>query len=141
MLLGEFRQAINENGGLLLPSQYLVDLAAGMVLTRGFDRNLMLFPHNEWQLLAHKVLNRPLSYQHSRNLRRRLFSNATVLDADQSNNIQIPDFLCEFALLKGEVVLTGMYDYLEIWNAQLWQSVCDAISEGNNGSVWEDAGV
>jgi len=141
MFLGEFRQAIDENGGLVLPSHYLTAYASGIVVTRGFDRNLMLFAHDEWQLLAHKILNRPISNHQSRNLRRRIFANAAVLRVDKNSRIQIPDSLCDFAILKDEVVLTGMYDYLEIWNSRLWQAVSDAVVDDNNGSVWEAAGV
>jgi MraZ protein len=141
MFLGEYRQTIEEKGGLLLPSQYSIELASGMVVTRGFDRNLMLFPHHGWQLLAHKILNRPLSNQQGRALRRRFFSNAAVLNADQYGRIQIPASLCDFAGLEGEVVLAGMYDYLEIWNTQTWQPVYDAINSGENGSIWETVGV
>ena len=141
MFLGEYRQAIDEKCGLLIPSQYSVELASGMVVTRGFDRNLMLFPHHGWQLLANKILNRPLSNQQSRALRRRLFSNAAVLNADRYGRIQIPASLCDFAGLEGEIVLTGMYDYLEIWNAHIWQSVHDAINQGEHASIWETIGV
>lgn len=141
MFLGEYRQAIDEKGGLRLPSQFSAELASGMVVTRGFERNLMLFPHHGWQQLANKILNRPLSIQQSRALRRRLFSNAAVLNADQYGRIQIPASLCNFAGLEREVVLAGMYDYLEIWSTQTWQPVFDAINHGENGSVWETVGV
>ncbi len=141
MFLGEFRQVIDEKGGLLLPSQYLSALGAGMVVTRGFDRNLMLFPRNEWQILASKILNRPLSIQQSRNLRRRLFSSAALIDSAKNSHIQIPQTLREFAELSGEVILTGMYDYLEIWNMQFWRSECEVINESANGSIWETTGV
>ncbi len=141
MFLGEYKQAIDEKGGLLLPSQFSNELASGMVVTRGFDRNLMLFPHHGWQLLAHKILNRPLSIQQSRSLRRRLFSSAAVLKADQHGRIEIPAALCEFAALDGQVVLTGMFDYLEIWNTRMWQPVQDAINNGESNSIWETIGV
>jgi MraZ protein len=141
MFLGEFRQAMDEKGGLLLPSQYSFELASGMVVTRGFDRNLMLFSHQGWQLMAQKILNRPLSNQQSRALRRRFFSSAAIFKADQYGRIQIPVSLCDFAGLEGEVILAGMYDYLEIWNIQIWQPVYDAINNGEDSSIWETDGV
>ena len=141
MFLGEYRQAMDEKGRLLLSSQYSIELASGMVVTRGFDRNLMLFPRDGWQLLAQKILNQPLSNQQSRALRRRFFSSAIVLNADQYGRIQIPASLCDFAGLEGEVVLAGMYDFLEIWNIQTWQSVYDVINNGENDSIWETVGV
>ena len=93
-------------------------LASGMVVTRGFEENLMLFPHHEWQVFAQKILNQPLSLAQSRALRRRMFSNAAVIEVDRRGRIQIPASLCEFAGLKRQVVLAGMFDYLEIWNPQ-----------------------
>jgi MraZ protein len=141
MFLSEYKQTIDDKGGLLLPDSYSAELSDGMVLTRGFDQNLMLFPHQGWQLLAHKILNRPLSFNQSRALRRRLFSSAAVLRADKRGRIQIPNSLCKFAALDGEVVLAGMYDYLEIWNYQAWQLVNDAINNVHDGSIWETTGI
>jgi len=141
MLLGEYRQSIDKKGGLQLPSQISAELASGMVITRGFDCNLMLFPQSVWQQLAQKILGRPLSNQQSRALRRRIFSNAAVLFPDQYDHIQIPASLCKFATLEGDVVLTGMYDHVEIWNTQLWQPVHDLISNGDNGSDWATVGI
>lgn len=141
MFLGEYRQAIDGKGGLLLPRQYSVELAGGMVVTRGFERNLMLFPQPEWHLLAQKVLNRPLSHLQSRSLRRRLFSKAAVINVDKNGRIQIPASLCDFAELDGEVMLAGMYDYLEIWSMRLWQPIHDATNDEEASSVWEMVGV
>lgn len=141
MLLGEHKQAIDEKGGLLLPSQYSVLLASGIVVTRGFERNLMLFPHDGWQLFAHKVLNQPLSFRNSRALRRRLFSNAAVLNIDPYGRIHIPSALRDFAELQGEVVLAGMYDYLEIWDIRHWLPEQEAANSRDNGSIWETVGV
>ena len=141
MFLGEYRQAIDEKGGLRLPDPYSSDLHAGMVVTRGFDRNLMLFSHQGWLLLAEKILNRPLSIDQSRALRRRLFSNAAVLKVDERGRIHIPESLCVFAALEGEVVLAGMYDYLEIWDIQIWQPVHEAINSWQDDSIWETAGI
>ena len=69
------------------------------------------------------------------------FSSAAVLNVDRYGRIQIPAPLCDFAGLEGEVVLAGMYDYLEIWNTHTWQSVYDAINNGENGSIWDTVGV
>lgn len=141
MFLGEFRQAIDIDGRLVLPSHYLSAFPSEMIVTRGFDRNLMLLANEQWQQLAHKILNQPQSNQQIRNLRRRVFSNAAVLNMDQDGRILVPGPLRDFAELEGGVIVVGMYDYLEIWNSQRWLEVCKAMGEENNGSVLEVVGV
>lgn len=141
MLLGESRQAIDEDGGFVLPKHFLPEFASGIIVTRGFDRNVMLFAPDEWETLASKIVKQPVSSQQIRSLRRRLFADAVMLHADQNGRIQIPESLCNFADLRDEVAVLGLYDYLEIWDPQIWQDVCGMISEENNGSVLEIAGV
>ncbi len=140
MFLGEFRQTIGEDNSLLLPNQFLVYLVEGVVVTRGFDHNLMVFEPETWQALANKILSQPLSFYQNRNLRRRLFSGAVALGLDDNNRILLPHTLRDFAGLTSEVVLTGMYDYFEVWNSQKWQSVRHRVIE-NNGDLWELNGV
>ncbi len=140
MFLGEYKQAIDEKGGLLIPSSLALELASGMVITRGFERNLMLFPHSDWQQFAQKILHQPLSLEQSRALRRRMFSKAAAVDIDRRGRIQVPASLCEFAELEGQVVLAGMFNYLEIWNSKNWQPVQEALNI-SDGGLWEMVGV
>ena len=48
MFLGEYTHTIDEKGRLTIPARFRGELAAGLVVTRGFDQNLMIFPLNEW---------------------------------------------------------------------------------------------
>jgi len=141
MFLGEYRQVVDNKGRLTFPRHFENVLAAGLVVTRGFDRNLMVFTCQGWKTLAEKILQRPLSVRQSRALRRRLFSDAAELSPDRSGSILLPVSLCDFAGLHGEVVLTGMYDYLEIWGANQWQPVRDAMQLNEDETWWGAIGI
>lgn len=123
MFIGEFKRTIDEQGRLVLPESFGASLAAGLVVTRGFEHNLMVFTRPGWRALAEKVIEQSLFSGESRALRRRLFSNAAELVPDRHDRITLPDNLCEFAGLNGDAVLAGMYDYLEIWNGESWAEV------------------
>ena len=123
MFIGEFKQTIDKQGKLALPQAYGAGLAAGLVVTRGFERNLMVFARREWRALAEKVVEQSLFDGESRALRRRIFSNAAELVPDRNGRITLPASLCEFAGLEGQAVMTGMYDYLEIWSGESWEEV------------------
>lgn len=126
MFLGEYQHTIDDKGRLTIPAKYRGLLATGMVVTRGFDRNLMAFSLDGWEELAARVKSLPWSDPSAREFRRRIFSGAVDLAPDKQGRILLPVYLREFANLDSEVIVTGMMDHLEIWNIDAWQSVRDA---------------
>ncbi|MCB8952339.1 MAG: division/cell wall cluster transcriptional repressor MraZ [Ardenticatenales bacterium] len=141
MFLGEFVHTIDDKGRLTIPAKFRGELAAGLVITRGFDRNLMLFPLDGWQNLADEIATRPLSDEGMRAFRRRVFSGAADLVPDRQGRIVLPAYLREFAGIETEVVVTGMYNYLEIWNADNWQAVRTEVEESDDATRWDDLGI
>ena len=55
MFLGEYTHTIDEKGRLTIPAKFRGDVASGLVVTRGFDQNLMIFTLNGWEELATKI--------------------------------------------------------------------------------------
>jgi MraZ protein len=128
-------------GSFALPSQFLEGVAADLVVTRGFDNNLMLFELDRWRLFAEKVLSRPISLGQTRNLRRRLFSGAAKLTVAQDNRVRLPSTLRAFAGLQHEAIISGMYDYMEIWNAEQWEAEREKVDNSSDASLWETLGI
>ncbi len=95
MFLGEYTHAIDDKGRLTVPAKYRGELAMGLVVTRGFDSNLMVFTMEGWSELAQKIADRPLSDPSARAFRRRVFSGAVDLVPDTAgpNSICLP--ICE----------------------------------------------
>jgi MraZ protein len=114
-------------------------LAAGMVITRGFDRNLMAYSMEGWEELANRVKGLPLSDPTARELRRRVFSGAVDLIPDRQGRVLLPAYLRNFANIDSEVVITGMLDHLEIWNSEAWEPMREA-AEGDE-QHWEHLGI
>ncbi len=141
MFLGEFTHTIDNKGRLTIPAKFRGLLAAGLVVTRGFDQNLMLYPLDGWQRLAERIAERPLADEDMRAFRRRVFSGAADLTPDRQGRILLPQYLRDFARIDGEVVIAGLFDYLEIWSAADWQTVRQSIEEGGDAARWEDLGI
>ncbi len=139
MFLGEYRHTIDDKGRLTIPAKYRGSLAAGMVVTRGFDRNLMAFSLEGWEELAARVKSLPWSDPGAREFRRRVFSGAVDLIPDRQGRILLPTYLREFANIDSDVVITGMLDHLEIWNSQAWEPVRDAAE--SDEQHWDNLGI
>lgn len=141
MFLGEYTHVIDDKGRLTIPAKYRALVAQGLVVTRGFDQNLMLFPLDGWEELAARIAQRPLSDESVRAFRRRVFSGAVDLSPDRQGRILLPQYLRDFAGINGEVVIAGMFNYMEIWGVEAWQNVRASIEDNNDADRWVDLGI
>ncbi len=141
MFLGEYTHTIDSKGRLTIPARYRGDLAAGLVVTRGFDQNLILFPLEGWQNLAKRITERPLADDDMRSFRRRVFSGAVDLEPDRQGRILLPPYLRDFAAITTDVVIAGMFDYLELWSAEAWVTVRESIEASGDADRWMDLGI
>lgn len=140
MFLGEYKHSIDDKGRLTIPAKFRSNLASGLVLTRGFDKNLMVYPALGWKDLAERIMAKSLTDRRVRDFRRRVFSGATDLTPDRQGRILIPSYLRDFSKIQGNVVVAGMYDYLEIWSDDLWRAQRDLIENPEDEAYWEDLG-
>jgi MraZ protein len=141
MFLGEYTHTIDDKGRLTVPAKFRGELAAGLVVTRGFDRNLMVYPMGEWEKLAQEIMTKPLTDSRTRDFRRRVFSGAADLEPDRQGRILVPPYLREFAAINGEVVIVGMYNYIEIWSTDSWSAVREAIENSDDAARWQDLDI
>mgnify|MGYP000400851008 CR=1 FL=1 len=76
-----------------------------------------------WQELSDKVTSLPLTSPRGRALRRHFFAPAANLELDRQGRILIPEHLREYAGLdlSSEVLVIGLYNFIELWNPQRWQ--------------------
>lgn len=141
MFLGEYTHTIDDKGRVTIPARYRGELAAGLVVTRGFDENLMVFPISEWQAMAERIAARPLSDESVRAFRRRVFAGAADLEPDRQGRIVLPQYLRDFAGIDGEVVIAGMFNYIELWSAAAWETIRTSVEENDDASRWQALGV
>ena len=142
MFLGEFEHTLDDRGRITLPAKFRDELAQGVVITRGLDRCLFLFPMDQWVPLAGRVDTLPLAKPGARTLRRLLFSGASNLVPDRQGRILIPAYLREYANINGQVVIAGLNTYIEIWSAVVWHEVKARVEDDVvNAEQWEELGV
>ncbi len=121
MLLGEYRHNLDTKGRLAIPAKFRSDLSTGAIITRGLDRSLFIFSTREWEGLVRKLISLPLAQANSRAFVRLMLAGASDSRLDGQGRILIPDYLREYAGLKKEVVVAGLFNRVEIWDAETWQ--------------------
>lgn len=91
---------------------------SSLVLTRGIDRCLWLFPPEQWKILCDKVVETASVFQsQSRSVLRRLIAPAQEVEIDKAGRLSIPQSLREFAGLGKDCVFLGINKYFELWDS------------------------
>lgn len=121
MLIGEYRHAIDPKKRVALPAQFRRLLGRKVVLTRGLDTCLFVYPIKSWQGIMEKLSHLAQGQADTRSFIRFFLAGAVQTDVDAMGRILLPDFLKSFAQLKTKVVITGVSDRLEIWDEERWQ--------------------
>jgi MraZ protein len=127
MFWGEFSHHLDEKGRLIIPARYRPQLNQGAILTRGLDRNLVIYPNDAWQAVSERLNQMPITHPTARALRRLLFSGAVELSLDRQGRMLIPVYLRDYASLDGEVLIAGMETFLEIWEPSNWRKALEGV--------------
>lgn len=125
MLIGTWWATL-DGERVALPHAFRPAAAAGLTVTRGFDRCLQAFPADSWLALAGRVSSLPLTADAARSLRRLLFGAAVVLAPDPLGALTLPRRLLAFAEIDTQAVFLGCDSYFEIWSP----AALGAASEG-----------
>lgn len=139
MLIGEYKHTLDTKKRLSMPSKWRKELGKKLVVTRGLDNCLFVYPQKEWQSITQKIGQLPLGQADTRSFNRFFLSGAVEVEVDSVGRILVPDFLKDFAGLKTKVVLAGIYDRVEIWAENKWEAYKSRI-EGQADQLAEKLG-
>lgn len=121
MFIGEYNHTIDEKGRMSIPAKFRRDVTAGVVVTRGLDHCLFVYPKSEWEVMAEKLSRLPVSQKKSRAFARLMLAGAMDVELDGQGRIMLPEYLRKYADVKKHVVVAGLYNRLEIWDEDAWQ--------------------
>jgi len=121
MFIGEYQHNIDDKGRLAVPSKFRAKLADGAVVTRGLDNCLFLYTKEEWEKLAVKLSELPISQGSARAFSRLMLAGAMEVDIDKQGRVILPSYLRDYAEIKKSVIVTGLYNRIEIWSNENWQ--------------------
>jgi len=139
MLLGEYRHNLDDKGRAAMPAKFRKVLQGGAIITRGLDHCLFVFTLPEWEKLVQKLTDLPLVQANSRAFVRLMLAGASDVQFDAQGRFLVPDYLRQYADLKKEIVVTGLYNRLEIWDSEDWREY-KAKTEAASDEIAEKLG-
>lgn len=122
MFLGTHTPRLDEKGRLFLPARFRDELAGGVVITKGQERCLFVFPASDFARRAEQLQNAPVTSKTVRDYSRVFFASAFDEVPDKQGRITIPASLRSYAGLQRDCVVIGANTRLEIWDAEAWRT-------------------
>ena len=134
MFLGTHSPRLDDKGRMFLPAKYREDLADGVVITKGQERCLYVFPMDEFLRVAESMRQAPMTSKAARDYARVFLSGASDEIPDKQGRVTIPANLRDYAGLARDVCLVGMTRCFEIWDRAAYeahaQQLIETIDEG-----------
>lgn len=139
MFIGEYQHSVDPKKRLALPSKFRKELGTRVVVTRGLDKCLFVYPIKTWKDLAEKLGNLPMGESSTRSFVRLMLAGAVDSDVDSQGRILLPEYLKEYAGLDRQVTVAGLFNRLEIWDESKWKTYRSKAEE-NSDEIAEQLG-
>lgn len=123
MPFGEFQYSVDDKGRVIIPPNFREFVGDGMVVTRGMEGCLYVFPLATWRRIETRLTELPLVDPESRSFTRFFYSGASKAQLDSAGRINLPATLRAFAEIgeaSNSVIIAGAPTRLEVWNEARW---------------------
>ncbi|MEK9160688.1 MAG: division/cell wall cluster transcriptional repressor MraZ [Patescibacteria group bacterium] len=127
MFIGEYRHTFDTKNRISLPAKFRKELGRSVIVTRGLDHCLFVYPKNTWKDEAAKIARHSTGGSAGRGLARLMLAGASEAEVDTAGRILVPDYLRSFATLAEKSVIAGVNDRVEIWDEKAWKKYTTSI--------------
>ncbi len=122
MFLGTHTPRLDDKGRLILPAKFRDDLSEGLVVTKGQERCLYVWPSAEFRAFTNELGQTPVTDKRGRDFMRMLSAGASAENPDKQGRITLPQSLRDYAGLDRDCVVIGAFRRVEIWDAAAWST-------------------
>lgn len=121
----EHESKLDAKGRLVLPARIKAQLPEDsgneLVIRRGFEQCLILYPMVEFKKVFSKISGLSEFNEEYRKLQRNFFSGTVTVELDNNGRFLIPKNMLTYAQLEKDVMLVGMGNKVEIWNPAIYE--------------------
>ena len=133
---GEYYNTLDSKNRLSVPAKFRRALNPindrTFVLTRGFDKCLLLYPVSEWSKVEEQLSFLSSMKGRHRNFIRSIVRHAVYLQYDSQGRIIIPENLAKYAMIKKEVAVIGVIKKIELWSPDILNKFDDSSQDLND---------
>jgi len=122
VFLGTHTPRLDEKGRFFLPARFRDELDGGLVITRGQEHCLAIYPTATFVAMTQEIAKGSVSVKKVRDYQRMLAAGASDTVPDKQGRVMIPPTLRHYAGLAKDIVVVGAITRVEVWDAAEWSS-------------------
>ena len=138
MFTGEFFHSFDEKGRVNFPAKLREELGEQFVITKGLDGCLSAYSMEKWEHISKIVDGLPQAK--ARNLKRFMFSSATVVNPDKQGRVLVTQTLRGYANITKDVAVIGASDHVEIWDREAWTVLNAEMNSDDIAAAMDELG-
>lgn len=137
---GQHEHSLDSKDRLTIPARFRAALADGVILVKGLDPCVEVYPVQEFARFEEREVAGFSSFsRNERRMRRRIYAHSVDESLDSAGRIRLPKNLIEHAGLEGPCMVVGSGPCVEIWNPSTWEAE-DAEVEAQANEIAEGLG-
>jgi len=117
---GSYQHSFDHKGRISIPARFrrlLSRKASGtFIILRGLETCVALYPLDEWQRMEERLRSRSFHDETNRRFLRIMSLDLNEGTLDAQGRVAIPPRLLAHGQLKGEAMVNGVVDHIEIWD-------------------------
>lgn len=130
---GKYYYTIDPKGRVMIPAPIREVISANYspklyITNAPADKCLHVYPQEEWNVLLEKVRGLPKTNKAVKRFMRDVIGSAVEVALDKQGRVLVPSSLREDSGIKGDIVIVGLLDKLEVWDRELWDQAMDRSS-------------
>lgn len=140
MFIGQYKYNLDEKNRLVIPLEYRKELGNKVVINKGFEKCITIYPIDVWNELVEKMSSLAINQKDNRAFARYYMSSAFYKDFDSQGRISIDEVLRKYAGITSEnkgCVVAGANKIIEIWTQDAWERI-EAERDENFSDISEN---
>ena len=121
MFFGSFAHSLDEKGRLMIPRKMREELGFKVYIMKGFDGSLSIYTVERYQKLVEEFNKLSFTQQRNRDYLRAQFATTYEMDVDKLGRLQLPTALLNKFSISRNVIVLGIGDHIEIWDAKKYE--------------------
>lgn len=127
LLTGTYPRSLDDKMRVAIPKQIRDALAdSKLYVTPGTDNALVIYTGEVLEQIGALLGSQSQAAKETRAFSRLFFAQAQPVELDKQGRMRIPVELANLAKFSNEVVVVGVRDRLEIWDAGSWTNFIEA---------------
>ncbi len=132
MYFGEYERTVDHKGRVAVPGHLLIasadsDWSKAMIL-KAESACLYVYDLETWKIVLDEA-HQSMDDDEGRIFMHRVMADAHLSDVDNLKRISVPAPLLTHAAIDRRAIIVGMFNRLEVWSPEGWESYLENVAE------------